>query len=582
MIGDLLLHLLEDLLSFSKNQISHQVSLERREFRLGDIKSQIESIFDKQARENQIQLSVEYLSFNSLHGTSEARRSLDERLPALGPPGMGRLKNVYLMGDHHRILQVIINLVGNSVKFTPVGGKVALRIRCLGEVEQASGDELSRNSSLSRSPSAARGWRSRTRGNSSSIHSGNSVTAAAVKDGTALEINPMEPKAIPLVSLRDRSSSPAPARHKLFVFEFEVEDSGHGIPEHMQTKIFEPFVQGDSGLNRKFGGTGLGLSICAQLVKLMGGTIGVKSAPEQGSVFTMQIPLEYVKDRTPSTASSSIRSRAGSMASVADETQRTSLTTVSNGTSATGSADQKHSVSSGSSAGATTANHHLLEDKPRLVGLSAPFFTTNQSPHLDASKSYSPRGAPGVTGVRSSGSSSRLKVLVADDNATNIEVVSRMLKLEDVYDVTVAKDGQEAYELVKASMVPGPAAAAQQKPFDVIFMDVQMPNVNGLESTRLIRKMGYVAPIVALTAFSEESNVQECMASGMNEFLSKPIRRPALKKVLTKISTIEEEDYVQPTPTPQEQQVSPPPTPPTTGGDDEVNGLQHDKKMNGV
>src|SRR6266536_2781788 len=68
-----------------------------------------------------------------------------------------------------------------------------------------------------------------------------------------------------------------------------------------------------------------------------------------------------------------------------------------------------------------------------------------------------------------------------------------------------------------------------------------MPNLDGLQSTRLIRKMGYLAPIVALTAFSEESNVKECMKSGMDEFLSKPIRRPALKQVLQKFATILEE-----------------------------------------
>lgn len=68
-----------------------------------------------------------------------------------------------------------------------------------------------------------------------------------------------------------------------------------------------------------------------------------------------------------------------------------------------------------------------------------------------------------------------------------------------------------------------------------------MPNLDGLQSTRLIRQMGYSAPIVALTAFSEESNVQECMDSGMDMFLSKPIRRPALKQVLKKFGTILEE-----------------------------------------
>ena len=129
---------------------------------------------------------------------------------------------------------------------------------------------------------------------------------------------------------------------------------------------------------------------------------------------------------------------------------------------------------------------------------------------------------------------SKLRVLVADDNSTSIEVVSRLLKLEEIYDVTIANDGQEAFDLVKANM-------ENNQRFDVIFMDIQMPNLDGLQSTRLIRKMGYSAPIVALTAFSEESNVKECMESGMDEFLSKPIRRPALKQVLKKFATIPEE-----------------------------------------
>lgn len=126
-------------------------------------------------------------------------------------------------------------------------------------------------------------------------------------------------------------------------------------------------------------------------------------------------------------------------------------------------------------------------------------------------------------------------MLVADDNSTNVEVVSRMLRLEEVYDVTVAKDGQEAYEQVRAAM-------AEDRGFDVIFMDVQMPNVDGLQSTRLIRRMGYKSPIVALTAFAEESNVRECLESGMDEFLSKPIRRVALKEVLWRFATIPEEE----------------------------------------
>lgn len=91
--------------------------------------------------------------------------------------------------------------------------------------------------------------------------------------------------------------------------------------------------------------------------------------------------------------------------------------------------------------------------------------------------------------------------------------------------MSVAKDGQEAFELVKQNM-------EKNEHFDLIFMDVQMPNLDGIQSTKLIREMGYSAPIVALTAFAEESNMKECMDSGMDYFLPKPIRRPALKQVL--------------------------------------------------
>lgn len=174
----------------------------------------------------------------------------------------------------------------------------------------------------------------------------------------------------------------------------------------------------------------------------------------------------------------------------------------------------------------------------------------------------------------------RLRVLVADDNSTNIEVVSKMLKLEDVYDVTIATDGQEAYDLVKANM-------ALNKRFDVIFMDIQMPNLNGLESTRLIRKMGYSAPIVALTAFSEESNVRECIESGMDEFLSKPIRRPALKQVLKKFATIYEEPETAslltrrttPEKTPED---SPTDVPENAEGSSADPSLDADKDVNGL
>ena len=99
----------------------------------------------------------------------------------------------------------------------------------------------------------------------------------------------------------------------------------------------------------------------------------------------------------------------------------------------------------------------------------------------------------------------------------------------------IAKDGQEAFDKVRHSM-------ESDERFDLVFMDVQMPNLDGIQSTKKIREMGFSAPIVALTAFAEKSNEEECLNSGMDFFLPKPIRRPALKQVLKKYCpTIPEE-----------------------------------------
>ena len=114
----------------------------------------------------------------------------------------------------------------------------------------------------------------------------------AKNEGTALEINAREPKIIPHVNIRERSASPPPINARTLLFEFEVEDTGPGIPPAQQQKVFEPFVQGDLGLSKKYGGTGLGLSICSQLASLMRGSIHLKSEVGVGSTFTMRIPLK--------------------------------------------------------------------------------------------------------------------------------------------------------------------------------------------------------------------------------------------------------------------------------------------------
>lgn len=221
--------------------------------------------------------------------------------------------------------------------------------------------------------------------------------------------------------------------------------------------------------------------------------------------------------RASSTASSSMKSRPPSVIASGPEVEH------------------RNSVSSTTTAEAKAT---VLDQQPRLIGLSQPFFAASPAPKTAAQnkevKEAQLKAKLDRAMANKEKTGGKLRVLVADDNSVNIEVVRRLLNFEDIYDVTIAKDGQEAYDLVKANM-------DRNLRFDVIFMDIQMPNLDGLQSTRLIRKMGYEAPIVALTAFSEESNVKECMESGMDEFLAKPIRRPALKQVLKRFATIPEE-----------------------------------------
>ncbi|OAA38457.1 ATPase-like, ATP-binding domain protein [Beauveria brongniartii RCEF 3172] len=534
--GELLLHLLEDLLSFSKNQINHEIKLELKEFRLGEIRSQITSIFDKQARDNKIDLEVVLCSPEHQHHHDTPHDHVQQSWSQIGRPD--RLRDMYVLGDQHRILQVIINLVSNSLKFTPAGGKVQVRIQRGDEITVNQGTRQKALTQKSQSSSEKSGTRARCSPSSAS-ETGQIGSKTLDQEELASDSHAMFTQDV------QRRPTLADSLATAYLFTFQVQDTGRGIPSNMQNQIFEPFVQVDSSFSKEFGGTGLGLSICSQLAKLMGGTITVRSSEGLGSTFSLEIPLQHVIDRVPSTRSESTK-------------QMSRTPSVGGSTTGGGSSCHRNSLSSVLAQdpdAAMTANSsndtHRNDIQPRLVGLSTPFFPPNpyQTPPVPAANP--PTVVPPTTSVetqaaiqkakadkaKTSGgesSNSELCVLVADDNATNIEVVRRMLKLEKVLDVSIAKDGREAYEVVKANM-------ERNRKFDLIFMDVQMPNLDGIQSTKLIRQMGYAAPIVALTAFSEESNRKECIESGMDEFLAKPIRRSALKSVLTKFATIYEE-----------------------------------------
>jgi osomolarity two-component system, sensor histidine kinase SLN1 len=415
--GDLLLHLLTDLLTFSKNSIGQQLTIDESEFRLVDISTQVTSIFEKQAKEGEIDLQLEYW------GTSDAfGNSGDDSGPKLyGPAGTGRVRDLCLWGDKNRILQILINLVSNSLKFTPPGGSVQIKIQCTGVAE---GGVVGGVSSIRKSSVQSRNSRKK-RGRSSDTSRRTSSSDSAKDAGRqkekmkSREINVYvagSAKQLPQIAIRRRSLSPAPLNTKHLVVEFAVTDTGPGIPEEQMSRIFEPFVQGDLGLSKKYAGTGLGLSICAQLAHLMGGGITLESTLGVGSTFSVQLPLRYVKERAGSVSSLTVRHESAAN-SIIGQTLRDDH--LPNSVAVT-------NVSSDD----LPPESPPVNEVPRIVGFSQPYFATEVARAVSPQKEL--RDLKRVESEAAK-TGQKVRVLVAEDNKVNQEVVTRMLKLESVY-----------------------------------------------------------------------------------------------------------------------------------------------------
>ncbi|MFN3414994.1 MAG: PAS domain-containing protein [Caldimonas sp.] len=232
------------------------------------------------------------------------------------------------------------------------------------------------------------------------------------------------------VQLRIGLADPLPAERP--TVRFEVEDTGIGLSEEQQARLFEAFTQADASTTRRFGGTGLGLVISRRLLDLMGGRIGVRSTLGGGSLFWFQLPLE--------------REACGSV-----------------------------STGDGSHQGV-----------PRLDGLH---------------------------------------VLLAEDNPINRELAMALLEQAGAQ-VTAVEHGAQA------------VAEVQRHGFDVVLMDVQMPEMDGYEATRRIRALpGDAAhvPIVAMTANAMSGDRERSLAVGMNEHLTKPIDTVTLRHTLARL-----------------------------------------------
>lgn len=389
------------------------------------------------------------------------------------------IEELSLFGDDHRIVQVLLNLISNSLKFTAAGGTVTVTARCTGE---ALVSEVRRNPTQSR-----RSTLPDLRPEASSTETGGGPSFANVYNSNALK------RQLWFDGGHNRASAKATGRWLSFVFE--VKDTGPGIPEHLHSKIFEPFVQGDLGLNKKHGGTGLGLTICSQVASAMGGSISLRSEVGRGSVFVLSVPLKQMGGKDRGSASSSAESaatRPPSRSKVVEEmgeTRFSGFARTMRQMQADSHEDSRAQRLLSSSVGPGTSKSYEKRDSV-ILKRSHPTPASFSKQPTPPTVSFETKEATLAKPRK------EIRVLVAEDNKVNQEVLIRMLKLEGLNDVTVVENGQEACSRVRERLESGNS-------YDLVFMDVQMPVLDGIEATRQIRNLGFTAPIVALTAYTE-------------------------------------------------------------------------------
>jgi two-component system, sensor histidine kinase and response regulator len=458
--GEALLDVINDVLDFSKVEAG-KLELESEPFRLRDCLGDV------------------------MRSLAHRSRNVDLEMASDIHPDVPET----LIGDAGRLRQIVVNLIGNSLKFTE-SGEVVLEVRVISRTD--SDVEL----------------------------------------------------------------------------EFAVRDTGIGIPDAKLSRIFEAFEQVDTTLTRRFGGTGLGLAICRKLTELMGGKIWVESRLGQGSTFYFTTRFPFVPEAPASQTSASM---VGARVLIVDDNQTTrriltdmlsSWEMVPTGVSRAREAIdllERESRSETPFQLLLTDVHmpdvdgftlvETIRENPATMELPVILLTSThvqeeldqcerlrvtshvakpvkQSDLLEAITSSLCRARGTERAVVSAMDSApplpRLRILLAEDSIMNQKLALGLLGAD--HDVTVASDGRQAVNLV------------EQESFDVVLMDVQMPVMDGLEATRLIRgqerRTDRHVPIVAMTAHAMKGDRERCLAAGMDFYVSKPIRAARLFEAL--------------------------------------------------
>ena len=465
------------------------------------------------------------------------RESLGESIKAFGPraqrKGLELALHVHpdspddLVGDALRLAQVLTNLLGNAIKFTE-RGEVILK--------------------------------------------------AGVESATAGQV----------------------------CLHFAVTDTGPGIPPAKQRLIFDSFVQADSSMTRRFGGTGLGLAISARLVELMGGHIWVESEVGKGSTFHFTACFGLHSEPVAKPKAERIDLEALPVLAVDDnETNRGILaemlanwrmrpTAVGGGRAAL--AEMKRAAAAGhplplvlldavmpdldglavaeeikhdpALAGATVMML-TSADRPgdlarcRELGIAAYLYKPiKQSELLNAvltalGRLAEPKTAPAPPDVCAPGAPRGLRVLVAEDNEFNQELAVNLLQKMG-HTAVLADNGEAAL------------AAWEREPFDLILMDVQMPDLDGFAVTQAIRTKETATnahvPIIALTAHAMKGDRERCLTAGMDAYVSKPIDPGALLAALLQCIKPGERKAAETLPTQTDVRIQPEPDRPGPAG----------------